>query len=216
MNWIRVLTLVILLAAAGVAAATPFFDFWGHSFLEGPRWSVGTATFVPMRFDPVQPEPVIPLDLETNEYTVYIQDLQIVDVQVTGPVISVAYAGGTIQVFEDPSKNSLWTPDPPNGTVPGRFVDGTLILAGEFTECIMIYLTTTMTGTVEGHVDWTSGSRIDELPVTVDWLFFGGVTDNPMQDIPHGYDMTWDPQLLPPEATATDRTTWGRVRNLYR
>lgn len=213
---VRVLIVLLILSGVGVAQATPFFDFWGYSYLEGPPFSVGTTTFVPMRFDPVQPELVIPLDLENNEYTVFIQDLLIVEVVAAGPVRTITYAGGDIQIFEDGAKNSGWTVNPPNGTVPGRFVDGELILAGHFTECAMVYLTTTMTGTVQGHVNWTSGSRLGELPAVDGWLFFGGTTDNPMHDTPDGYDMGWDPQLLPPEATASERTTWGKVRGLFR
>ncbi len=212
-----VLMLLVLFASSGIAAATPFFDFWGYSYLEGPQWQVGTLTFVPARFDPVQPDPVIPLDLENYEYTVFVQDLMAVDIQTTLPLIQVEFDGGEIQIFEDSAKNSEWTPNPPNGTVPGRFIDGTLILSGHFTDCRMIYMTTTMSGTVQGHVDWTGGSRLGELPVTVNWLFFGGVTDNPLQeDIPEGYSMAWDPQLLPPEPTATEASTWGKIRGLFR
>jgi hypothetical protein len=216
--WSRRITLCIFLLTAwlGTAVANPFFDFYGFNYLDGPPLSVGTLVTVPMVFDPIQPNPALPLDLEGNEYTVLITDLQIVDVQSSGGVAVVTFDGGLIQIFEDPAKNAVWADDPPNAQVPGTFVDGILILGGVFTDCMMLFDLTLGTGTVQGHVDFNSGSRLEELLVPTGWLFYGGVTTNPLAGIPPGYEMAWDPQLMSPETVPTRTSTWGQVRGLFR
>lgn len=209
-------TCLALAAGSGVATATPFFDFFGFDYLDGPPYSVGTSETVAMVFDPLQPDPPIPMDLEQNEATVLVSDLGIVDVQSSGGVVVLTFAGGIIQIFEDPAKNAQWTENPPNAQVPGSFTDGTLILGGNFTDCVMVFDLTMGTGTVQGHVDFTTGSRLNELDVLAGWLFYGGVSTNPIFGIPAGYQMAWDPQLMSPETVRTEQTTWGKVRGLFR
>jgi hypothetical protein len=200
----------------GAALGNPFFDFYGFDYLEGPPYGVGSIVRVPMLFDPIQPDPALPLDLAGNEYTVMVTDLQIVDAQSSGGVVVLTYAGGLVQLFEDPSKNAAWSDDPPNAQVPGSFTDGTLILGGTFTDCVMIYDLTTSTGVVQGHVDFITGTRLGELVVPSGWLFYGGVSTQPIFGIPSGYIMAWDPQLLSPESVPARSATWGRVRGLFR
>ena len=211
----------LILLAASVAALTaahadPFFDFYGYSYLDGPSFTVGTLTTVPMRFDPIQPEPPMTLDLVNNEYTVLLDQMQIADVQFVDPVYIVTYANGDIYVHEDPAMNSSWAINPPNAQVPATFQDGTLILIGHFTECSMIFDASGMTGVVQGHVNFTGGTRLNELADPNGWLFFGGTSSNPVHEIPVGYDMAWDPQLLSPIPIVTRPTTWGAIRGLYR
>ncbi len=217
-TWSRrfALCVVILMTSTSWAGAASFFDFYGFDYLDGPPLSVGTVLSIPMLFDPVQPDPALPLDLEGNEYTVFVGDLQINDVQSSGGVVIVTFSGGFIQIFEDPAKNSQWTIDPPNPQVPTTFTDGTLILGGGFTDCVMIFDVVFETGTVQGHVDFTTGTRLDELDAPTGWLFYGGVTTNPLAGIPSGYEMAWDPQLMGPETVPTHATTWGKVRGLFR
>jgi len=211
-----VATGALLAGSAPAGRAGAFFDFYGYSYLDGAPFQVGTSTTIPMRFDPTQPDPVFPLDLEGNKYTVLVEGLEIVDVQAAGPIRVVTYANGSIQIFEDPSKNSEWTPTPPNLEVPGSFVDGALILSGVFTDCVLIFNTQAMTGTVQGHVDLSGGERFGEIAQPDGWLFFGGTTTDPHGNIPSGYDMAWDPQLTAPEAVATRSISWGAIKSLYR
>jgi hypothetical protein len=201
---------------ATAAEATPFFDFYGYSFLDGPAFSVGTRVNVATRFDLTQPEPVFPLDLGGNEYTVFLEDLEISAVEVAGPILIVTYDDGALEVFEDPAMNATWLASPPNAVVPANFVDGALILSGAFTSCVLIFDTASGVGTIEGRVTFTGGARLGELTVTEDWYFFGGVTTQQQAGIPEGYDMAWDPQLLQPSPpVATQPTTWGSIKNLY-
>ena len=211
-----ILCIIMLVVGSGFAAATPFFDFYGFNYLDGPSFSIGTLVTVCMVFDPVQPESPLPLDLEGNEYTVYVGDLQINEVQATGGIVFVEFSGGIIQIFEDPAKNAEWAIDPPNAQVPSNFTDGVLILGGDFSDSIMIFDLALGTGTVQGHVDFLYGSRLGELVVPNGWLFAGGVTTNPIVGIPQGYEMAWDPQLLAPYTVPVRASTWGRVRGLFR
>jgi hypothetical protein len=212
-----ILLTAVMLAVSVVAAwGAPFFDFYGFDYIEGPAYSVGTVVRVPMVFDPTQPDPALPLDLDGNEYTVMVDDLQIVDVQSSGGVVVMTYRGGLIQIFEDPAKNAAWTEDPPNAQVPASFTDGTLILGGSFTDCVMVFDLTMQTGVVQGHVDFTTGTRLGELATPSGWLFYGGVSTQPAFAIPAGFEMAWDPQLMSPETVPAQQTTWGRVRGLFR
>ncbi len=215
---LTIITSTVLLGMLGVipSSATPFFDFYGYSYIDGQPLAVGTVATIPMLFNATQPDPVFPLDPEANEYTVLVEDLEIADIQVEGPIIVVTYAGGTIRIFEDPAKNAAWAPSPPNGLVPASFEDGSLILSGYFTECTMVWNTLSGVGTVQGHVDFAGGSHLGELLEPHQWLFFGGTTNSPYANLPAGYDMAWDPQLLSPEPVSTKETSWGAVKGLFR
>jgi hypothetical protein len=200
----------------GSASGAPFFDFYGFSYLSGAPFTVGTTVSIPMVFDPTQPEPVFGLDLDNNEYTVMVADLQIADVQTYGTVQVATFSGGQISILEDPARNSTWAVNPPNAQTPGTFLDGNPILLGSFTDCILVFDLGSLTGSVQGHVNFTGGARVHELPDPNQWLFFGGTTTSPQWDIPQGYDMAWDPQLLSPEVVPTRTTSWGRIRGMYR
>jgi hypothetical protein len=215
---VKAAILISLLAlAANTAGAEPFFDFYGYSFVEGPVFEVGTVATICMRFDGIQPDPPMPLDLGDREYTVLVDELEITDVQQTGPMLLVTYDDGTLEIFEDPAQNSSWPANPPNGLVPGNFQDGALILSGYFTSCILVYNTALEVGTVEGYVTFQAGTRLGELTNPVDWTFFGGVTAREEAGVPPGYDAAWDPQLLHPgPPVATQPTAWGAIKQLYR
>ncbi|MDM7916257.1 MAG: hypothetical protein ACE15D_05660 [Candidatus Eisenbacteria bacterium] len=215
-----VLAWTLLITAAlgtwSAANGNPFFDFYGYSYLDGPAFTAGTVTTIPMLFDPVQPEPVLPLDLATNEYTVLVSDLVIESVQVTGPVTAVTYAGGTIRVFEDPARNAVWQWNPPNAQVPATFQDGVLILEGRVTDGSLVWNGPGLSGVFQGHVDFTGGTKLDQIGDPAQWLFFGGTASGPFGGEPEGYDMAWDPQLLAPAPVATRPASWGAIKGLYR
>jgi hypothetical protein len=210
--------LVGLLGSAAPAARsdTAFFDCYGFSYLEGDPFTAGTLVTIPLLFNEDQPHPVFGLDLVHNEYTVLITDLVISGVQNNGGVQVVTYSGGRISVYEDPARNARWTPWPPNGVVPGVFADGTALLTGSFRDCVLVFDTGSEVGSVQGHLDFTGGTRLHDVVSPDGWFLLGGTTTNPAWDIPDGYDMAWDTQLIPPSTVATQPATWGRIRSLYR
>lgn len=208
--------LILLLISGDPAVARPFFDFYGYSYLEGPANTVGTRVSVPMRFDSFQPDPVLPIDLEGNEVTIVLDDLEIAEVADYGGVLVLTYSGGRMRFYEDPARNSDWAPYPPNGSVPSTFEEGTLILEGSLAECIQLYDSVTGVGTLQGQFDFDGGTRLAELPTSEGWLFFGGTTVDPRIGIPDGYEMAWDPQLIQPDPIAARPATWGEIKARYR
>lgn len=212
-----VLGLLLSVSVSG-SIASPFFDFYGYSYLAGPPNTVGTVVTVPALLNEIQPDPVWPLDFAANEYTVLVEGLTIQSVTPISTFISITYSGGTIRLLEDASKNATtggWEPDPPNASVPGVFADGEVLLEGVFTDMAMFYNTATGTGTVSGSVDWTGGSRLPHLDSPNGWTYFGGVSNHPLYDIPDGYDLVWDPQLYGPEPTPALESSWGALKRSF-
>lgn len=207
---------VFCLAAATPGLAAPFFDFYGYSFSDGDPMAAATTTTVATRFNVIQPEPALPFDFGQHEVTAMIEDLFALSIEDHLPIRTIAYDHGEIRIYQDSAKNSAWTQNPPNGDVPHSFEDGELILIGLFTDCMMIFNLTGGNGTLQGHVTFTGGTRLAELPHAAGWLFFGGVTRNPSGGLPSGYSLAWDPQLLAQAPVPAQRTTWGTVRGLYR
>ncbi len=194
----------------------PFFDFYGYSFSDGDPLLVGSSTTIPDRFNTIQPEPALPFDFGQYEVTALIEDLLVLSIEDHPPVRTLHYDDGEIRVYQDTGKDSQWTSGPPNGEVPGSFENGELILTGHFSDCVMIFHTSAGYGTVQGHVTFTGGTRLHELPHESGWLFFGGTTNRPQGGLPAGYSLAWDPQLLAETPVATRRTTWGSIKATYR
>lgn len=207
--------LLALAVLATTAAADPFFDFHGYSYLDGPAFTVGTRVSVPTRFNEIQPDPVWPLDLVANEYTVMVSDLVIASVLVAGPIRTVTFSGGGIGIYRDAARNSAFAANPPNAAVPATFTDGVAELSGGFAGLVMIWNTLSGTGTVSGDVVWTGGARFGDLPAADGWTYFGGVSNHAGLGIPAGYDLAWDPQLYGQSPTPTESSSWGRVKNLF-
>jgi hypothetical protein len=207
---------ILCLAAVSTGLAAPFFEFYGYSFADGDPMSVGTTTTVAVRFNDIQPEPALPFDFTEYEVTALIEELTVASIEDHAPIRTIQYDRGEVRIYQDAQKNSLWSAGPPNSEVPHSFEDGELILIGHFTDCMMIFNLTGGTGTIQGHVTFTAGSRLAELPHTGGWLFFGGTTRSPLGGLPAGYSLAWDPQLLAQAPVPTRRSTWGSVRAMYR
>jgi hypothetical protein len=211
------LTLVTLLVSIPLTAcAAPFLDFYGYSFCDRDFLGVGSTTTIPVCFNSIQPEPALTFDFGQYEVTGVIDGLEVVSAETHGPVRVLHYEGGELHAYQDPGRNAEWAVDPPNDAVPAFFEEGELILLGFFTDCRLVYDTVRRVGTVQGHLDFTAGSRLAELPQQTGWLFFGGVTADPQGGLPAGYALAWDPQLLAQAPVATQRATWGGIKAIYR
>ena len=131
------------LAFAATAYAGPSID-WDPIHLYGPASStfnnqplgnalsgVGTVSKfdVPFQFlDAADP---------TKEYTIYLYGLTSQGTATIGApglqFYTTNYSGGTIEIYEDLTPDSNYGTNPPNGTAPSTFTDGTLLLKGRFT-----------------------------------------------------------------------------------
>ena len=209
--------LLILLSGTSPCYALPFFDFYGFSYVVGQPLTVGSVVTVPARLNTIQPDPIWPLDFNLNEYTITVDALEIVAVDVYGPVVNVTFASSTIGLYRDPMQNSDFTPGPPNALVPATFVDGEPELTGVLSDMVMMFNSATGNGTVSGSIAWTGGSRLPELASPDGWTYFGGVSNHTDLGIPDGYDLAWDPQIYGPEVPVpVESGSWGRIKQLYR
>jgi hypothetical protein len=167
-------------------------------------------------------------NLGTHEYTFFIGDFTSLgtttDANAGLEVYTTNYSGGTFTLYEDPARNSVFAPNPENGLVPATFTDGSApLLIGSFTGLTVITnnFTTFKVGSIEGNIQWTGGSLVEELTgggsEPCPGLFTGGATWNtaPNIGIP-GYMFRHDGKLDLQCPTAARKSTWGNLKTLYR
>lgn len=219
--------LVFLVAVGGAglanAAGTLLVDYVGYDYeypnpdttLFGEAGSgYKEVGLVPNLFSPLSPDTV------NNEYTYYISGLTQSNRTVVGSFVIIDYSGpGTFQVFED-SKSTGTDPVygvyPPNGTAPGTFTDGTLFLEGSLSSFQVVINTDTNSGSYNAQFDVTGGSQYANVPSNqrMGWSF-AGVTGNELNK-PAGYTHQVDGQIFLNEATPTEKTSWGKLKSIYR
>jgi hypothetical protein len=92
--------------------------------------AVGVISGAESPLDYLQPQD------STREYTMYISGLVSQGTITSGPpgaqTYTTVYNGGAIEVFEDLTPDHDFGTFPPNATVPSTFVDGDLMLEGQF------------------------------------------------------------------------------------
>jgi hypothetical protein len=226
----RILAVLAALAISGTAEAGPSID-WDPIFFYGPPSStfsnqpagnplfgVGTVS----KFD----APFNDLDASdpTKEYTIYLYGLTSLGTTVTGApglqFYSTSYSGGTIEIYEDLSPDHDYGTNPPNGTVPSTFIDGTLILKGDFTRFVVETndFTTYQVGNAEGDIDWNGGTLVDRTVQAGEecpGLFTGGLTWRPSVLIP-GYLFRHDGKIDLNCPVPAEPSSWGKLKANYR
>ena len=203
--------LLVSLLPAAVYAQVQFVPV-GYSYYTAPE-GVGTVTTVVGFLDPpagfTYPFSV---DFANNEYTFYFQTTitSIVPLAVT---TEYHYANTTFYIYQDPSKNGTYGTNPPNGTSPSTFRDGTLVLSGDFTDIVRLnYNFGFPQPTALGTVNFTGGTKLGELSQS-NWNFHAGVSAT-VPGIPAGYKQNWSCKLVP-GTVPVEHTTWGSIKNLY-
>jgi hypothetical protein len=207
----------------GAAAQSPLYDYVGFDYEDpdpdsGQFGELGSGYVglgeVPNIFAPLV------ANQAANEYTYHINGLvSLVSVPV-GPFIVVTYApGGFIDLYEDDrtlGTAAAYGINPPNGTAPSDFIDGTLMLRGKLTNFQFVYNTGTGSGSFEATFEAVGGAQLGNIPANqrTGWTF-AGVTSNDL-DIPAGYDHQVDGQVFLDRPTATRSTTLGRLKADYR
>jgi hypothetical protein len=166
--------------------------------------------------------------MPATEYTFYINGLTSLGTSSFGPPATTIYTtffnGGTIDVYADPTPDAVFEPNPPNGKVPSTFVDlPPPILSGHFTSLVVTTnnFTAFKTGSIEGDIEWTGGTLVSYFQGpgggTCPGLFTGGATWNtaPGVGIP-GYLFRHDGKIDLQCPTPASKSSWGRVKQLYR
>jgi len=162
----------------------------------------------------------------TKEYTIYLYGLSSLGTTTIGApglqFYTTNYSGGTIEIYEDLTPDHVYGSNPPNGTVPSSFNDGTLLLKGNFT--LFVVHTNNFTqfqvGNAEGDINWNGGSLID-LTITggepCPGLFTGGLTWRPTGGvlIP-GYLFRHDGKIDLNCPVPAETSSWGKVKAQYR
>jgi hypothetical protein len=159
----------------------------------------------------------------TNEYTFHMLDLSVVqhDWDAPNQFLSVHFApNGRVRYFED--SNSGGTPgtygtNPPNGTAPGTFIDGTMILGGRLDDFVLFYDYSVNQGGFSGELTLDEGSDLVYIsaPQRMGWLI-GGQAGRPNATVPTGYDNQISGEARIPDATPSHTKSWGAVKALYR
>lgn len=198
---------ITLLALAALALAAPasaqqLFDFNGQTNV--PAAIGDDLTMFSVVFDPAPGTTPIPLDFGSYEYTLVITGLNLDSVS----GIQSFYSGGAIAIYEDAATAADYT-------APGSFTDGTAILTGTFTNLTRTKFTATL-GSVNGFVDWTGGTRLNDIaPEDQDqWPFLSGINANFAEA---GYDEEWDGKVEPSDIIVDNEIrSFGSVKALMR
>jgi len=229
-TWVAALALV--LAAAPTRAAGPvvdwdpaFFYFPGATATNQPAGGILRCVGVVSVFGP--PLEFLNALMPATEFTFYLDGLESLGTTAFGPpettVYTTFYTGGTIEVYADPSPDAVFDPIPPNANVPSTFLDeGLPLLTGNFTSLLVTTnnFTAFQTGSIEGDIAWTGGTeigRFDGGGGPCPGLFTGGATWNtsPGVGIP-GYLFRHDGKIDLQCPTPARKSTWGRLKGLYR
>lgn len=220
---VTLLAVTALLATAPAAfAAGPIID-WDPAY----GWQVGaTPTNLPAGGEFKMVGIVSAFDAPfgdlnaadpTREYTFVLYGLISQGTVALGPpattIYETHYTGGTFELYEDLSPESVFAPFPPN---IADFVDGTLLLSGSFTSFYIQSnnFTAFQTGNIEGAISWSGGSLVERLHGCTG-LFTGGMTWRPSVVFP-GYLFRHDGKMDAQCPTPANGSTWGRIKSLYR
>lgn len=189
-----------------------------NSPLGGQFFGVGIISDFNPPFDDLDPND------PTKEYTFYIQGLVsqgTVSYGVPGQQFyTTDYSGGTFALYEGTPRNSSFAPNPPNAIVPSTFVDGTLLLSGNFTsfQTQTNDFTSFQVGAIEGEINFTGGTMLDRTMrggQPCPGLFTGGATWRPSILIP-GYIFRHDGKLDLNCPVPVQTGSWGKVKAQYR
>ena len=218
LRFLTVLLAACALSAAPAQAQTLLFDYVGFDFehpdndpdfggLGDGYQGVGE---VPVLFAPLV------FNHATYQYTYHFDGLEAQTRTLVGDFVIIDYTPGTLTIYEDATTPGVYGVNPPNGTAPPSFVDGTEYLVGNLTNFQFVFNSVNNTGSFQADFEAVGGSQIGNLPVNerLGWTFAGATGNS--STIPEGYDHQIDGQtfLLPP--TATRSGTWGDIKARYR
>lgn len=209
-----------LLLGGSAAAQNALIDYQGYAWETGgvPASNpgdilsfVGVVDAIDVRFG---------VNFGNEEVTLHVTGLVSGgEVNLGGGLLTVAYSGGTIDLFRDPSRNHDYGTTPPNATAPSTFVDGTLFLGGTLSNFVLFIDTTTGSGAYESSANFTSGSGLATLnQLQANGYTFGGVLNSSASggNNPAGYDLQVDGTIEVEVIVGVQEKTWGAMKNLYR
>lgn len=141
-----------------------------------------------------------------------------------GTKYTTHYTGGTFSVYEGTPRNApasnAMPASPPNATVPGNYMDGTLILSGpvdSLTTVINRLGTGQTSGSFRGKYQPTGGSMFNLLCQSVGVGLMNGSWGVNPASLPTGYSANPTGKFDAPACpTGAYPSTWGKIKSLYR
>jgi hypothetical protein len=158
-----------------------------------------------------------------NEYTYHYYDLTVATYLYEGNSLLVKFVDpGRGRFFEDSRATgtaALYGANPPNATVPSRFIDGNLILGGRIDELALWYDFTPEApqGGFVGKITLDEGALLGQIPVLQrnGWTI-SGLAGRPNPSVPVGYDHQISGECRIPGSVPATHRTWGALKALYR
>jgi len=164
-------------------------------------------------------DPIAGVDLSTEEVTYYVYGLTSLGASADDPVpgsTTYYYSGGMLEMYRDSAKNADYGINPPNGTVPSTFTDGTLLLKGAFTS-FAITFNQFGAASYGGQADGLAGTLITSCSGCI-YSWGGAYTADVGAQFPDGdsgYDMQLDGILQIDSAVPTTDASWGTIKSQY-
>lgn len=200
------------------------FDHWGFSIAPEPL-NPGDELRLVAVLSPATTWVPIPLDFNSNEYTVYVHGLTLRDRRQNGPLVQSTFKGGLAEIYRDPSFNAPFRYDTPAGQVPpldpnqvpARFIDGELVVQFAISRLTLLFYPPAGIGTVayaDSDIKVVGGWAMDyfsEMSMLGGWHMGGGFTDQP-GTVPAGYGLRYDTLFRWESAQAVAPASWGRIK----
>jgi len=226
----RFATTLFLVAGMVCAVAIPaaraqvvIVDYVGFDY-EYPIVVPGTFGGVGNGYHGIGEVPVLGAPLTSDpanyQYTYELTGLTASSLTVASGFAVVEYSGpGTLTVYED--SKATGTPfaygiDPPNGSAPASFTDGTPILVGSVTNFRYIYDVAHGTGSYDSDFEVVGGTQFGSIPPDErkGWQF-AGTSQNSVTN-PPGYAHQVDGQALLQLPVPVRSASWGALKRRYR
>ena len=206
--------------AGSAQAQNALIDYQGYAWENGgvPPSSPGDVLSIVGVVDNLDPR--FGINLLVDEVTLSVANLVSTgQVDIGGGILSIAYVGGSIDLYQDPSQDHDYGTNPPNATAPSTFTNGTLFLGGTFTSFFLFFDPGTGSGAYEGNVVFNAGSGLAALnQLNANGYTFGGVlnTNASGGNVPQGYDLQADGTIEVEVRVGVEQKSWSTIKDMYR
>jgi len=216
------LVVAAALLSAGVAQAqNALIDYQGYAWETGgfPPSNAGDELKFVGVIDALDSR--FGVNLATNEVTIYVHSLLSTgQVDIGGGVLSIAYNGGDIELYDEAAGTHDYGTNPPNPpATPNSFINGVPFLIGTLSNFFLFFDPSSGQGAYEGDCAFTSGSGLATLnQLNANGYTFGGVLDTNASggNVPAGYDLQVDGVIEVEVIVGVEESSWGAVKGLYR
>src|SRR5262245_12959873 len=219
-RWTWLPIAAVLVGASGASAQNALIDYQGYAWETGdfPPSNAGDVLSFVGVVDAIDSR--FGVNFATEEVTLYVTSLTSTgQVDMGGGVLSIAYTGGNIQLWRDPSQDHNYGVNPPNATAPLSFINGSLFLGGTLSNFFMFYDPSTGSGAYEADANFIAGTGLATLnQIQANGYTFGGTLDASGSggNLPAGYDLQVDGVIEVEVIVGVEQQSWSQIKGLYR